>query len=432
MTSGKFKTVPINEIVVVRTERIRKEIRQSNIDELAASIHRRGLIHPPVVTEELKLVSGETRLTACKALGWTAIPVQFVSDLSERELKLIELEENVKRKNLSWQDECLAVYELHKLHKEVDEKWTQQKTAEVVGFTQPHVGKQIEVAEELLAENVKVTTADKFSVAYNAVQRSTERKKALALTQVEERMEATLGVGKPKVEAEKPVIPLMLANFHEWQDNYKGQKFNLIHCDFPYGINISDGPRQNSVIKDVYDDTPETYWSLVSRLSLAMKNVVAESAHLIFWFSMDFYSDTLTELRRMGWTVDPYPLIWNKSDNAGIASDPQRKPRRVYECAFFGSRGDRKLTEAGTRSNSVSYPGQKKEGDHVSTKPIPVLEHFMKMVCDEYSIVFDPTAGSGNALKVGKKLGAKSCLGLEINKEFYERAIEHWSVDDET
>jgi predicted RNA methylase len=53
---------------------------------------------------------------------------------------------------------------------------------------------------------------------------------------------------------------------------------------------------------------------------------------------------------------------------------------------------------------------------HVSAKPIPVLKHFMTMLVDENTTLFDPTCGSGNALVAAEDLGASSVLGLEIDE----------------
>jgi DNA modification methylase len=128
----------------------------------------------------------------------------------------------------------------------------------------------------------------------------------------------------------------------------------------------------------------------------------------------------------MGWKVNPFPLIWHKNDNTGIAPDPQRWPRRTYETALVASRGDRKLTSVGPRSNSFSFPGSRDNAIHISEKPQPVLRHFLSMFCDEYSIVLDPTAGSGNAVKVAEELGAMSVLGLEMSTEFYDVAVANW------
>jgi DNA modification methylase len=141
---------------------------------------------------------------------------------------------------------------------------------------------------------------------------------------------------------------------------------------------------------------------------------------------MKYHADTKQTLEGMGWKVNPFPLIWFKSDGAGIAPDPQRGPRQVYEAAFFATRGDRKLTEAGCVANAFAYPGKRDDDSHISEKPYPMLRHFMRMICDEYSLVLDPTCGSGNALKVAEDLGANHVLGLEQSETFFGDAIARW------
>lgn len=423
MTSGKFKSFPLSSVIINRGDRQRREL--TGIDELAESIHRIGLINPIVVSPDGILVAGERRLTACTQLGWTSIPVQFTTDLSEYELQCIELEENVKRVDLPWQDQCLAIDRFHKLKLTNEPDWSQEKTAAAIGLDRSWVGRHIAVAEEIQAGNEKVATADKFSVARNIVERNNERKKTSTLSNVETAISTTLGV-VPASEAEKPPVPILNVDFHQFQAEYEGPRYNLIHCDFPYGINVADAPRQNSAICDHYEDSADIYWSLLDRLAFSMANLVAESAHLIFWFSMEKYQMTMEALEGMGWSVNPFPLIWHKSDNAGIAPDPQRGPRRTYETAFFAIRGDRKLTQAGAKSNSFSFPGNRADAIHISEKPREVLRHFLSMVCDEYSLIFDPTCGSGNSLKVGLELKANAALGLELSEEFYNNAVAGW------
>lgn len=438
MTSGTFSTYPIASIFVNRAGRQRRELR--DVDTLAESIHRIGLINPPVIKRDGELIAGERRLTACRALGWTAIPVQFVEDLDEQSLKRLELEENVKRLDLTWQEECLAVQAYHQLCKEDDNAWNAERTAEALGYSGQSIGRFLAVAGEIEAGNEKVLSADKFSVAHNVVQRNNERKRASQLAAV-----STVGIQlvvdntdtgsgevlgglseqSPGIEA-RSVVPLINTSFHLWQETYDATPFNLIHCDFPYGINVTDAPRQNSAIQDHYADSPDIYYSLLERLALAMSNVVADSAHLIFWFDMKYYGETYDQLTAMGWAVAAHPLIWHKLDNSGVAPDPQRLPRRTYETAFFGHRGDRKLTQVGARSNSFGFPGSRADAIHVSEKPLPVLRHFMGMICDEYSTVFDPTCGSGNAVKVALALGANSGLGLELDPEFHAAAVANW------
>jgi ParB/RepB/Spo0J family partition protein len=419
MTSGRFHHLSPQAIHVERSERQRRTL--NGIDELAESIARLGLIHPIVVTPDGVLIAGERRLTAIRQLGWTSIPVQYTSDLSDYELQSIELEENIKRINLSWQEEVEAIARFHKLKTVNEDGWRQEDTADALGLSRPSISEKLLVASQMTNEVVR--NADRFSAASNIVQRNQERKKASALAG------AKLVIGQP-VEAPKPEVPILLANFHEWQESYDGPKFNLIHCDFPYGINVADAPRMAASIKDHYRDSPDIFWDLLARLSRAMDNVIAESAHLIFWHSMKFHCDTVQELTRMGWKCNPFPLIWHKTDGAGIAPDPQRGPRQTYEAAIFATRGDRKLTQAGCVANSFSHPGRREADDHVSEKPYPMLRHFMRMVCDEYSSVLDPTCGYGSAIKVATDLGASTCLGLEQSEQFQADAIANWSKRD--
>ena len=71
MTSGSFTSISLSSILVNRAERQRREL--PNIDILADSIKRLGLIHPIVIDRDNNLVAGERRLEACRTLGWTHI-----------------------------------------------------------------------------------------------------------------------------------------------------------------------------------------------------------------------------------------------------------------------------------------------------------------------------------------------------------------------
>jgi ParB family transcriptional regulator, chromosome partitioning protein len=65
------------------------------------SLRTVGFIHPIVVTDQLELVAGARRLEAMKRLGATMIEGRRVGDLSELEQRIIELHENLDRKDLT-------------------------------------------------------------------------------------------------------------------------------------------------------------------------------------------------------------------------------------------------------------------------------------------------------------------------------------------
>jgi DNA modification methylase len=122
------------------------------------------------------------------------------------------------------------------------------------------------------------------------------------------------------------------------------------------------------------------------------------------------------------WTFEDYPLVWMKTDNRGIAPDVERRPRRIYETALFGWRGERKLVKLA----SNAYGAPKEASAHPSTKPEPVLRHFLSLVTDGNTRLLDPTSGSGSALRAADSLGAASVLGLEMDPDFHADAIARW------
>lgn len=409
MTSGQFTSFIVSNIRVEREERQRKELK--GIDELAQSIQRVGLIHPLVIERDGRLRAGERRLTAVKQLGWEAVSVQFVDELDEAQLQLLELEENIRREQLPWQDECQAVQHYHELRLSMDPDWTQTKTAEALGMSQQNVGQKMDVAAELRRGNTRITEAPKFSVARGIVGRVKERR---------EKANAETITGY-KTKTEERVAPIEHADFLQWLTTYEGPQFNFIHCDFPYGIGSDTHDQAAHPAYGGFKDDFETYENLIDGLRAA-DHLINESAHLMFWFSMEFYEHTRTRLEDCGWDVQRFPIYWVKSDNVGVLPDPSRGPRRIVETAFIASRGDRKVVRP--VSNAVVLPTSKRI--HMSEKPLAVLTHFFRMFVDEYSNVLDPTCGSGNALRVAQELKANYVLGLEINEEFHKLAKEHF------
>lgn len=72
-----------------------------DITELAESIRKHGLMHPIVVTASGELVAGERRLRAHQHLGRTWIDVTQLGELSDDQLRDMELDENIHRLNLT-------------------------------------------------------------------------------------------------------------------------------------------------------------------------------------------------------------------------------------------------------------------------------------------------------------------------------------------
>lgn len=414
----------IEQITVDRATRQRQNDEDFDVSDLLASLPTLGLINPIIIERSGVLRAGERRLTAAKALGWTHIDVRFVEDLDEVELHLLELDENLRRKNLEWKDQCRAIQEYHRLQVSRNPDWSQEMTADALGMDQPRISRYMDVAKELDSGNEKVLNADRLSQAVTITQKVNSRRRAAAVTKA---LAETSGQSVEEYKEERSV-PLLNVDFLEWAPLYRGEPFNFIHCDFPYGVNMDGSGQAANKVHGEYVDEADVYWKLLDGLAENADRLIAPSAHIMFWFSMDFYHDTMMYLtKHLGFRINPFPLIWYKNDNTGMMPDVKRQGRRVYETAFFGSRGDRLIIDA--VSNLFPYAGREKE-IHMSEKPIPMLRHFMRMFVDEYSLVLDPTCGSANALRAASQLRAKTVLGLERDTEFFNLAREHFFDDD--
>jgi len=331
-----FHLVPVSEIKIPK-DRQRKRLKK--IEDLADSIKRNGLLHPIVVTRERKLVAGERRFNAFKLLKIKEIPVHYLDELNSYEAEAIELEENIKRVDLTWEESCLAAARYHRLREKGEENWTKKATADAIGLSPQHISKLLQVAEAILVKNKNVLAATSIEAAWRVVRRVQERAVRTEAAQIKY-------IAKPEngEEEEKDKIEtnIFVGDFIKWVSEYEGRRFNFVHCDFPYGIKQGTTKYQGSETWDKYEDSLETYDLLLNTLVENKEKLFFPSAHLIFWFSMNHYAFTMEKLSRNGFEVNPFPLIWDKN-NTGIIPDVQRGPRRVYETAFHASLGDRKI-----------------------------------------------------------------------------------------
>lgn len=158
--------------------RIRKDL--GDIPGLANSIKENGLIEPIVLTHDykdakpyLKLVAGERRLTALKSLGIQELThaVHYIwrseleSDDPQKRLlfSAIEMEENVRRKDLSWQEQVLGKQKLLSIMQEIHGLPIQGRpTSAELASSKPGFG--VNKLSEMLGES-KATTSEDLELA---------------------------------------------------------------------------------------------------------------------------------------------------------------------------------------------------------------------------------------------------------------------------
>ncbi len=115
----------------------RRRFDEAALDELAASIARRGVIQPVIVTPlgagRYRLVAGERRWRAAQKAQLHEIPA-IVRELDEREVMALALIENLQREDLNPVEEGRAYHRLVE-----EEGMTQAEIAKLVDKSRSHV-----------------------------------------------------------------------------------------------------------------------------------------------------------------------------------------------------------------------------------------------------------------------------------------------------
>lgn len=93
-----------------------RERDSGELENLKRNIDKQGLLHPIKVRsagkDSFELVFGQGRLEACRQLGWMLIPAIITDALSDDELLLEWLTENLQRVRMSSKDKALNIKRL--------------------------------------------------------------------------------------------------------------------------------------------------------------------------------------------------------------------------------------------------------------------------------------------------------------------------------
>lgn len=150
-------------LVMLRTDQIRpcryqprQEIDEATLEELKASIKRRGIMQPiivrPIAHGIYELVAGERRWRAAQALGIQEIP-SIVKALTDQETLECSIIENVQREGLNPLEEATAFTRL------VNEfSYTQEQLAEAIGKDRSSVANALRLLK--LPEEIRQALRD--------------------------------------------------------------------------------------------------------------------------------------------------------------------------------------------------------------------------------------------------------------------------------
>lgn len=420
MSENGYKLLPI-ESIIVEEGRARQDFAGQK--ELSESIAQHGLINPLVVVPQdggtYRLVAGERRLRACWMLEKEEVPCTLWDDLSEIQQKEIELEENVKRRDLHWTEKIENIRQIDELKREQargkGEQWTHQDTSNLSGESRTGVSQQIKFAEELEKRpDLKPEVARlPYRVARKRFNELLERE------QLQEQAEK----GEVKFEAS-----LMHGKAEEQLQELDPESVDLILTDPPFAYeNIEDMRETNrgsvqsytSTLQDSDNLTKQDVELILAKVLPQMARVLKPSCHFYIFFGfgdIDLIKKYLPEELEIEYPI----LVWNK--------DRTTSPFRGYSYAsmcegiVFGYKKPRTKYLAQSCQQLLTYkPVSTQEKLHAFQKPPELLEYLIKQSTKPGETVLDPFAGSGATL-VAAKTANRQAIGIELAERNWQIA----------
>lgn len=151
------------EIEEISTESIvpgryqpRANVSDSNLNELADSISKHGIMSPilvrPIGGAQYEIIAGERRFQAAKIAGLATVPV-VVRELDDKTALSFALIENIQREDLNAIEVALAIERLIK-----EFEYTQDEVAAVIGRSRSDVSNHLRLLK--LSEDIRKLVSD--------------------------------------------------------------------------------------------------------------------------------------------------------------------------------------------------------------------------------------------------------------------------------
>lgn len=465
--------IPIEQIAVI--DRGRKEY--GDLASLIESLKANGQITPGTVRRATDadsdegvdstktpwvLVAGGRRFAAAAIAGLDSFKAEDYGEIPELRRRVVELEENLHRKDLEWFEEDAMRKEIHELRKleaaEAGEKWGLADTAQVLGEGINTVSRALRVAEAIEADPTLRGAGSR-----KAAIRTIEFREHLA------RQELKLGRDLTKNLRSSVVT----ADAADWLRKQGTGSIDLFLSDFPYAYDYHSLARKDSpsTYSTDYDDSPEVNFDLfidiVPEIIRATKPTgwlcvfMAESNQPMLRDLFESCCATHYEYGKIIYAEDEngeyskvmptvcqayWPLaagqpntcsflraevpswVWYRPNSRNPGRLPERHAKNFYEPILVINRGEARLYKHQDECpNVLVYDAEYgAERIHANQKPLALARELIQRFTLPGEVVCDSFFGSGNLLAAAADL-SRSFRGCDSSMLMLEPALANIS-----
>lgn len=390
--------IPIDSIVVEK--RFRED--KGEIDLMVDSLKELGQLQAIVVAPgpggRLLLRAGERRLIAAKKLGWTTIRAESRPDRDVTDGLEVERHENVFRQNFKWHELARLEKAIFDIRAKKDPRWSIRDQADLRGASKSIVHMRLELAEalDLLPDLAEFETQDDAYKQYKKLE--------------EDALVGHLRANAPEEIKKAPQWAsdhYIVGNSLELMAQLLPNTVDFAEVDPPYAIELTRRKDRNldkGHTGDYNEIVDKEYPKFMQTVIGEVFRVLKPDTFAVFWYAMQWHTETYKWLTKAGFTVNAMPGIWYKGQG-GQTAQPDIALASSYEPFFLARKGKPRMMRQG-RSNVFHFsPVPSSRKIHPTERPIELMEDLLGTILFPGSKVLVPFLGSGVTLRAAYRTG---------------------------
>ena len=381
-TTTEMQLVDINKLIPYVNNARTHNAQQ--INKLRSSLREFGFINPVIIDRDFNVIAGHGRIMAAKEEGISEVPCVFVDYLTEAQKKAYILADNRMAMDAGWDEELLKV--------EIEALQAEDFDLSLTGFDESELAGFFDTADD--------AKDDDFDV---------------------------------DAELEKPPVTksgdLWLLGNHRLlcgdstkEESYtllmNGKKANLVVTDPPYNVNYQGtaGKIKNDNLEN------DKFYQFLFDAFTCMEKAMADDASIYV-----FHADTEGLNFRKAFADAGFYLsgtcIWKKQSLVLGRSPYQWQ----HEPCLFGWKKNGKHQWYSDRKQTTiwEFDKPKKNSDHPTMKPVPLLAYPIKNSSMSNCIVLDPFGGSGSTLIACEQTN-RICHTIELDEKYCDVIVKRY------
>lgn len=381
-TIKEMKLIDIDELIPYAGNS--RTHTHEQINKIRSSLREFGFINPVIIDKDNGIIAGHGRVDAARAEGIKQVPCVLADHLTEAQKKAYVIADNRLAEDAGWDEEMLRA--------EIEALQGEDFDLMLTGFDEQEIADLFKTDDDVEEDNFDVDAE---------LEKETFTKAGDVWTLGRHR----LVCGDSTKEETYNVL-------------MQGKKANLVVTDPPYNVDY-----EGTAGKIKNDNLPgEAFFNFLLDAFTNIEKVMAPDASIYV-----FHADTEGLNFRKAFDEAGFYLsgccIWKKPSLV-LGRSPYQW---IHEPVLFGwKKSGKHQWYTGRKETTVwEFDKTKKNTDHPTMKPVPLLAYPIKNSSMSNTIILDPFGGSGSTL-IACEQTDRSCYTIELDEKYCDVIVKRY------